>query len=294
MLRENEDLLYSPAMRLPKELRSFLGYYRRFFKQSWEALWGFWKQQVVLGVVIGGMSVVLQIQSGLISKELSGAAVAAFIIPFLAVVVVSFLFQAVRTPWLLDKKRDEEIAELDKKLLTATGYVPGGVKAVEEKIKIDESYKWLHEMADKQAQRIQDFAELQRVVIGDARLDDPVPHIIFGLDIINKSVFNLAVDEKVEGYIEFRGKRLAAPLLVLYSAKEIPPNQNAGITIEQRLTKEEAEYIVSSENAHDANFYFDALTVMIRGGIYAQQVQPQKLVIRKGVHISGEPTTYRF
>lgn len=287
MLRETKDLIYSPAMSLPEGLIRFLRYYQKVFKQIWNGVWTFSKQQVFVGIITGLMAVILNLQLGLTPKESGWAAVGVVLFPFIAIVVAIFILQAVRAPWLLDKSRQEEISHLNKVALTASGYVQGGQKAIEDKIKREETYKWLLERADSQAKRLHQHAKLQRVVIKDIRLDDPVPFIKFGLDILNTSIFNIGIDEKVEGYIEFRGRRLGEKLLVEYNPDEITPGNNGGLMLEQRLSDKEAKFIADFENAQDANFYFNNLTVIVKGGSQFPLVEPQKLIITKGVHISG-------
>jgi hypothetical protein len=64
-----------------------------------------------------------------------------------------------------------------------------------------------------------------------------------------------------------------------------------GLVIEQRLSREEAHYISSSEAREDAIFYLDTLKLTIKAERKQPPVEPKSLHINKSVTLHGEPIT---
>ncbi len=93
-----------------KHLGSFVSYYGRVLKQIVGDIWGFGKQQLIIGGLAAILIVALQINYGMIPKELKLSSVLAIVYPYLAIVAGALVFHVVRTPWLLDEIRRKEIA----------------------------------------------------------------------------------------------------------------------------------------------------------------------------------------
>jgi hypothetical protein len=154
-----------------------------------------------------------------------------------------------------------------------------------------EAHQWLYDIADTQKGTIDDYVVLEKCTLGDMKLDHPVPSVRFGLYITNHSVFDITVEVEQGSGILFGDYRLNTyPLKVLYNdLVDAPCGKYGCVTIEQPLRKEEATYIAESENKADANFHFDGLVITIKGGQNFPQVSRKRLVVTKGVHISGGP-----
>jgi hypothetical protein len=140
-------------------------------------------------------------------------------------------------------------------------------------------YKRLHEMADTQSKNISDYVVVEDAYFCYQQLTKPMLKSVLGLDILNRSVFSITVEETTEGYIDFEGTRLKGQIL-LVSSRTVPPASNASITIEQRLHREEAD-LIASTNPKGGTFYLDRLVITIKGGEGCPQVEPQPLSITR-------------
>jgi hypothetical protein len=152
-------------------------------------------------------------------------------------------------------------------------------------------YSWLHKIAAPQAMRIQQYVELEAILIGEKALSKPIPYIVFCLKIINKSLFDVVIEmeRSIDSYIVFRDQQLAGQLILRFNGYDSPVShlRVSGITLEQRLSREEADFIASSENTESASFFLDRLTFTIKGASYFPQVNPQRLIINKRVKVDG-------
>ncbi len=102
------------------------------------------------------------------------------------------------------------------------------------------AHKWLHEMAQIQAHDIGSYVKVEKVYFCYHKLKDTIPLIIFGVDIYNKSVFNIVIEDVVEGHIEIAGKPLLRDKRLIYNQGIISSSSKGTLTIEQRLSPEEA------------------------------------------------------
>lgn len=178
------------------------------------------------------------------------------------------------------KQQHKELPkESEPKLLEAQPVQESEVKPAEC------PYQWLHDMADAQAKRITEYAVLIEIV-SNKYLNEPIPYILFVFHVLNKSVFQIAFNNAVEGFIEFRSTQLAEKLLVRYNPENVSPGNDCGFVLEQRLSKAEAQYILDSESIPDALFYFDRLFITIKGSNGFPQVKPEYLVIKKSLPAS--------
>ena len=139
------------------------------------------------------------------------------------------------------------------------------------------SYQELHDLAYRQASDIGRHVELEKPQAYDVRLTDSIPSIGFRFPIRNYSVFSISVDEKIEGKIYLDGKELADPIIVRHNGEDIGFRQLNGLAVEQRLTATEANHILTK----GGTFYFDGLTIMIKGGEHSSEIQPKPLSITR-------------
>lgn len=109
-----------------------------------------------------------------------------------------------------------------------------------------------------------------------------MPKISFGLLIRNESIFDITVDNEIMGHISFGGQILSEKLILVYNGLQNTGHLvGGGLTLEQRLSRPEAELIAKTYD----KFYFDKLIITIRGGNdFRQIVKPQSLIIGRDKH----------
>src|SRR5437660_11487680 len=117
-------------MSLRQQLSSFATYYCRVVAQIFADVWRLAKQQVIIGAVATILILVLQIHYGIIPKQFTLSSILAVVYPYLLIVACALIFHAVRAPWILDNKRQEEIETL---LARATEHQRGEDKGVRRK-----------------------------------------------------------------------------------------------------------------------------------------------------------------
>lgn len=137
------------------------------------------------------------------------------------------------------------------------------------------SYKWLHDLADRQAAEIARHVELERPRAYNVKLTDSIPSINFKFPIRNYSVLPISIDEKISGKIYLDGKELAEPIIVRHFGQDIGFRELNGLAIEQRLTRTEANHIL----AEGGRFDFSDLVIIIKGGTQAPTIRSQPLTI---------------
>lgn len=140
--------------------------------------------------------------------------------------------------------------------------------------------QWLHDMADSQLHHIARHVRLERPYSYEHRLTDPIPSISFKFPIRNHSLFDISIDENVQGEIYYDSTELAEPRIVRYHSTDISFQELGGLSIEQRLTPTEATHISTMKGT----FHFSALRIMIKGGTQFPQVTPQRLGITDHEH----------
>jgi hypothetical protein len=165
---------------------------------------------------------------------------------------------------------------------------------LQERVEAWEKYTWLVGIAETQAEHIDQYVILDRIERGDIQLNDGVPFVKFGVWIANNSLFAVTLELESGDYIVFREQNLAYPVSVVSSNYVSAGRQreaHIGLVIEQRLSREEAHYISSSESREDAIFYLDRLKLTIKAERKQPPVEPKLLHINKGVTLHGEPIT---
>ena len=128
-------------------------------------------------------------------------------------------------------------------------------------------YQWLHTLAAVQANDISDYVVVERLYFCYHELTGDLPFIVFGVDIFNKSVFNVTIENSINGHIEIAGKPLLRDKRFTHNPSKISPMSKGELTIEHRLSPEEAALIARRDkDIFGSFFYFDKLVVMIGGG----------------------------
>lgn len=89
---------------------SFGHYYRRFFSALVKDILQLWRAQVI-GVILAFLITLLQIHFGVIPRALTAKALMSVGWPYAALALFFFALSTVRTPMLLDRKREKEIEE---------------------------------------------------------------------------------------------------------------------------------------------------------------------------------------
>jgi len=165
---------------------------------------------------------------------------------------------------------------------------------LQERVEGWEKFTWLVAVAETQAEHIDQYVILDRIERGDIQLNEGVPFVKFGVWIANNSLFAVTLELESGGYVVFREQRLGYPVSVVSSNYVSAGRQreaHIGLVVEQRLSREEAHYISSSEAREDAIFYLDRLKLTIKAERKQPPVEPKPLHINKGVTLHGESIT---
>lgn len=124
-------------------------------------------------------------------------------------------------------------------------------------------YKWLHEMADEQAKDISSYVVVERVRFCYHDMNAPIPFLIFAVDVHNKSVFDINIENGMDENIKIAGERLLGEKELINNPK-ISPSGKESLTIKQRLSPTEVGLVTRCENEPlGAFYYFEKLVIMI-------------------------------
>ncbi|HVF43391.1 MAG TPA: hypothetical protein VM936_10295 [Pyrinomonadaceae bacterium] len=149
------------------------------------------------------------------------------------------------------------------------------------------SHRWMFDLIQRQSNAILSYVELVRCTKGEFNLSGPMYSVTFGLYIVNHSIFDITVEVEQGKGVLFGDYRLDTyPMKVLYNdLRDAPCGKKGVVTIEQPLTKEEAEYISSRADTADTKFYLDGLVVTVKGSKFNEaQLKIDKPVNRDGVN----------
>jgi hypothetical protein len=124
-------------------------------------------------------------------------------------------------------------------------------------------YKWLHEMVEGQARDIGRYVVVERVRFCYHKFDAPIPYLIFAVDVRNKSVFDITIEDEMKGHITIAGERLLGEKELIYNPK-ISPSGTDSLTIKQRLNPTEVNLVAACEKEPlGAFYYFEKLEILI-------------------------------
>lgn len=153
-----------------------------------------------------------------------------------------------------------------------------------------EKYAWLHQRADSQQEDITAFVRLTNccIQIGESDTDGELPFIVFGLCITNSSVFGVTAKINREGSVIFQGRSCDSSIKPRFEdTVEILSGNNTWIFIEQRLSRDERDYMRSARGKRDPVFYFHELQITVQGTRHFPQVKPLPLRIGRDVFADG-------
>jgi len=126
-----------------------------------------------------------------------------------------------------------------------------------------DQYKWLHEMAEKQSREIGSWVVVEQVRFCYREFIAPIPYLIFAVDVHNKSVFDITIEDEIKGHIKIAGERLLGEKELINNPK-ISPSDKGSLTIKQRLSPTEIGLVSACEKEQlGAFYYFDNLEMMI-------------------------------
>lgn len=151
------------------------------------------------------------------------------------------------------------------------------------------AHKWLHKMAEIQAEEIDKYVAVERVYLCYQELTASIPRILFDVEFNNKSVFDISIEDTMEEHIEIAGQPLLRDKRVIYNEKDIPPSSKGRLIIEQRLSPEEAALVAKCEKeVLGAFFYFHKLVLMVRGGTKVSRVKSKPLILPEHICTKDE------
>lgn len=104
-------------------------------------------------------------------------------------------------------------------------------------------YDWIISMAEDQQLKISDYIFLERGFYCYAKLDEDIPYINFGFDILNKSFYNIQFESLIKGFIECENKRLFGDKILIQGDVVIPSMNDGTLTITQRITESELPFL---------------------------------------------------
>lgn len=143
-------------------------------------------------------------------------------------------------------------------------------------------YSWLFGKAQAQGQSISSYVEVEKVYFCYQELETPMLKSVFGIDYRNQSVFDISIEKTVSGHIEFEGTKLDATPLIVNDLGTVGIGGKGTITIEQRLTRPEADLIASKDPKY-IEFNLTNLVITIKGEHFTPN-EPQYLKIPKRLH----------
>jgi len=147
----------------------------------------------------------------------------------------------------------------------------------DEEIKqLKAKYAAAMELADYQAAKLGDFVEVIRVCVYDAKLEEAMPTLKWGILLKNRSMFRINLDADV-GSLFFEDQRLTAEKEIIGNELQgLWPDREGSISFSQRLTDAEAGLI---RRVPHGKFQFDRLRISVKGGPGAEHVKSSGVLI---------------
>lgn len=159
--------------------------------------------------------------------------------------------------------------------------------------KKNQEYDWLIQLAKDQKAAIHEYVALKEFTF--CYMDQLTPSIfrvVFALSVTNNSVLDISLSDELDGTIRFEGVELLEKKRVISPLKDAPHGATRSLTIEQRLSKGEADTVRDAKlKTGQANFEFDDLIVNIMGGSRSPDITSRKLKIPKNTTASAFPIT---
>lgn len=160
--------------------------------------------------------------------------------------------------------------------------------------KKNQEYDWLLQLAKDQKAAIHEYVALKEFTFCYMeQLTPTIFRVVFALFVRNNSVLDISLSDELDGTIRFEGVELLEKKRVISPLKDAPHGATRSLTIEQRLSKGEAESVRDAKlkTSHQANFEFDDLIVNVVGGSRSPDITSRKLKIPKNTTASAFPIT---
>lgn len=168
---------------MPKRLTSFRAYYLRVLKRTFEDLWSFGRQQVIIAVLSSLVILYLQLRWGLTAKDLTFYGYMSIALPYLGIIAAAFIVHAIRAPWILDKDRQRRATTLRRRLRKQRREV----EALGGELEAIKAYKVVAEIV-----------HVSSCVYADVRhikFDCPVIHVEITLRFKNRAPHDIAIED---------------------------------------------------------------------------------------------------
>jgi hypothetical protein len=177
--------------------------------------------------------------------------------------------------------------EHDRQVVRGRLEIPCHIERLGQGVLNDSESKWLEDIANEDRNSIDHLVTITVIDPQPNRLSEGVAYIEFIFYIFNSSVFDISIDDAIDGYISFREGNHEDRLheykeLKDNQAKAVPSRGQGHFTIYQRLTETEAKHFVKTD---DVWFSFNNLVITIKGANESDGV------VEKRLDTSSRPTS---
>lgn len=167
---------------------------------------------------------------------------------------------------LKDGEKPQSMNELIREAARAIPELPCGAK-------------WLHGIAEADKQGIQNAVKIRGIDFRNEIEPGRIPYVDFVFSVSNQSVYEITVDDAVDGYIRFHNEELTREKkIVETTAHDCQIRDKCFFTIRQWLSQEQADFIMQDRNS-ERPFWFDNLIITVRGGSNFPDITPRRLEI---------------
>jgi hypothetical protein len=144
----------------------------------------------------------------------------------------------------LKAERENETEEINASLTNAVTNVQTAVKINDERIAKLNEIAWLIELAEKQAKTISSYVIAEEVKYSNHDFEGRSHYkVIFVIRVSNKSVFNIAFENSIGGWLKFNHEPFLGEKRFAETPLAIKPFETGFIRIEQRLSSTEVEML---------------------------------------------------
>lgn len=164
-------------------------------------------------------------------------------------------------------------------------------QADEKKLKAElKNHSWLITRAQKQAENIDKCVELKKFYYSYTATDT-VPKLIMIAEIYNCSLWDVELNDEIDGYMEFDNHIFQQKMNIgWHSSCEINSCMSKRVVIEQLISKEEKEFIEKFETdiSVEKGFKIHNLILTIKGVGEYSPIIPKPLQIRNGFRVIND------
>lgn len=131
----------------------------------------------------------------------------------------------------------------------------------------------------EQKENIDDYVKLDKFFWKPINNDEPIPHIIFEFHLQNNSVFDVMLNDEIEGYVKFRGQILQGDKRFYGELEKIELGGHDWFRFKYRLSREELDFISHNGEILGSDFDISNLVLMIKGSPKFPQVASKPVKI---------------